>query len=146
MLDDDRVFQPGHRVIVLGSKAERESEIEFFRRQHGRFVIKLRGIDTISEAESWLGAEIRIPATDLSVKDGWFYTFQLKGCRVFGLDGEYIGTVTEILDLGGSEVLKVDLEDNETLIPFAQSYLKEIDLSQKRIEVDLPEGLRELNR
>ena len=146
MLEDDRVFQAGHRVIVLTGTAELETEIEFFRRQHGRYVIKLRGIDTIADAQIWLGAEIRIPATDLSLKDGWFYTFQLKGCRVFDLGGEYIGMVTEVLDLGGSEVLKVDHENGETLIPFAQSYLKKIDLSQKRIEVDLPEGLRELNR
>ena len=146
MLEDDRVFQPGHRVIVLGGTAELETEIEFFRRQHGRCVIKLRGIDTISEAETWLGAEIRIPAADLSARDGWFYTFQLKGCQVFEIDGGYIGTVTEVLDLGGSEVLKVDLENEETLIPFAQSYLKKIDLGRKRIEVDLPEGLRNLNR
>ena len=126
---------------------DRETEIEFFRRQHGRSVVKLRGIDTISEAEKYVGFEVRIPASDLSApKEGWFYTFQLKGCRVFTTEGEYIGTVTDILDSGGTEILKVDRESEETLIPFAQSYLKKIDVDQQRIEVDLPEGLRELNK
>jgi 16S rRNA processing protein RimM len=78
--------------------------------------------------------------------EGSFYTFQLKGCRVFQ-DGEYIGTITDVLDLGGSEVLKVDREDNEeTLIPFAHSFLKKIDLDQRRIDVNLPDGLRDINK
>jgi len=70
----------------------------------------------------------------------------LKGCRVFAVDGEYIGTITDVLDSGGTEILKVDRENEETLIPFAESYLRKIDLDQRRIEVDLPEGLRELNK
>ena len=145
---EDGVFEPGRRVILsAGRTAERDAEIEFFRRQHGRCVVKLRGIDTISEAEKYIGSEIRIPASELSApKEGWFYTFQLKGCRVFAVDGEYIGTITDVLDLGGAEILKVDRENEETLIPFAQSYLKKIDVDQQRIEVDLPEGLRDLNR
>ena len=153
MLDDDAVFEAGRRVILSAAGeasregAWRETEIEFFRRQHGRCVAKLRGIDSISEAEKYIGHEIKIPADALpAAKDGWFYTFQLKGCRVFAADGEYIGTVTDVFDAGGAEILKVERENEETLIPFAQSYMKTIDLDQRRIEVDLPEGLRDLNK
>jgi 16S rRNA processing protein RimM len=150
ILDHEGIFEPGRRFILTGAAAGDtgcETEMEFFRRQHGRSIVKLRGIDTISEAEKYIGAEIRIPASDLlPPKQGWFYTFQLKGCRVFAASGEYIGIITDVLDLGGPELLKVDRENEETLIPFAQSYLKQIDLDQRRIEVDLPEGLWELNK
>jgi 16S rRNA processing protein RimM len=122
-------------------------EVEFFRRQHGRCVVKFRGIDSISDAEKYVGYEIRIPEEQLpALRDGWFYTFQLKGCRVFTSDGEYIGTLTDVLDFGGTELLKVDLDDEETLIPFAQEFLKKVDLEHGRIEVELPEGLRDLNK
>jgi 16S rRNA processing protein RimM len=145
-LEDDRLFEPGQQVTVAGTR-ERETEIEYFRRQHGHCVVKFRGIDHISEVEEFIGAEIRIPTGRLRpLKEGWFYTFQLKGCGVFTVSGEYLGTVTDVLDLGGSEVLKVDRDNEETLIPFAMEYLKKIDLDQQRIEVDLPEGLRELNK
>jgi len=148
MLEDDAVFETGRRVILSGATGSRhESEIEFFRRQHGRCVAKFRGIDSISEAEKHIGTEIKIPAETLpAAKDGSFYTFQLKGCRVFAVDGEFIGTITGVLDSGGTQILKVDLDNEETLIPFAQSYLRKIDLDQRRIEVDLPEGLRDLNK
>ena len=122
-------------------------EIESFRRQHGRCIVKFKGIDTISEVERFIGKEIKIAAETLpAVEEGWFYTFQLKGCRVYAAEGEYIGEVTDVLDAGGSEILKVDLGKEETLIPFAKEYLKTIDLEQQRIEVDLPEGLRDLNK
>jgi len=42
--------------------------------------------------------------------------------------------------------LKVDGKAGEILIPFAQSYLRKVDLGERRIEVDLPEGLQDLNR
>lgn len=148
MLEDDAVFSPGRRVILSAAKtAEREAEIDLFRRQHGNCIVKFRGIDTISEAEKYIGAELKIPTSELSApKEGWYYTFQLKGCQVFTVEGEHIGTITDVLDSGGTEILKVDRGNEETLIPFAQAYLKKIDLDQRRIEVDLPEGLRDLNK
>jgi 16S rRNA processing protein RimM len=144
--EDDRLFDRGRQVQLMGS-TERETEIEFFRRQHGNCVIKFRGIDHISDAEAWVGAEIRVPVNDLApLEEGWFYTFQLKGCRVFAANGEYLGRITDVLDLGGNEVLKIGSDNDETLIPFAKEYLKRIDVNQQIVEVDLPEGLRELNK
>jgi len=81
-----------------------------------------------------------------ALQEGSYYTFQLKGCEVFAADGDYIGVVSDVLDTGGTEILKVDCENGETLIPFAQAFLKSIDLDRRRIEVDLPEGLRDLNK
>jgi 16S rRNA processing protein RimM len=134
-------------VLSRPGFAAGETEIEAFRRQHGRCIAKFRGIDSISEAEKYIGCEVRVLEDTLpEPDDGWFYTFQLKGCRVLTPTGELIGTVTDVLDAGGSEVLKVDLGNEETLIPFAQEYMKRIDLDQRMIEVDLPEDLRDLNK
>ena len=137
------MFETGRSVVV----GKDEKEIEWFRRQHGRCVIKFKGIDTISEVERYIGSEIRIASETLpEVEEGWFYTFQLKGCGVFTTEGEYIGEVTDVLDAGGSSVLKVDKGKEETLIPFAQEYLQTVDLDQRKIVVELPEGLRDLNK
>jgi len=148
LLEDDTIFGAGRRIVVSGAKiAERGAEIDYFRRQHGHCVARFRGIDSIAEAEKFVGAEIKIPAGELPApREGWYYTFQLKGCDVFTSDGEYVGSLSAVLDCGGSRILKVDRENEETLIPFAQSFLRRIDLDQRRIEVDLPEDLRDLNK
>jgi len=133
---------------IGGSK--RTVEIEFFRRQHGRFVMKLSGIDSIDDAEKIVGAELRIAEAELpAAEEGSFYTFHLRGCRVYAThDGveDYIGDVTDIVEGGGTQLLQVGSGRNETLIPFAESIVRKIDIAARRIEVELPEGLRELNK
>lgn len=147
LFDDDCVFEAGRPVIIKTQTESRNAEIEFLRRQPGRCILKFRGIDSISGVEKYIGAEVQIDACQLPpAQEGSFYTFHLKGCRVFTHDGEYIGEVTDIIESGGTDILKVDHDLEETLIPFAQAYLKKIDLDERRIEVELPEGLRGLNR
>ena len=132
--------------MLSASAGDRDVEVEFFRRQHGRCVLKIKGIDSVSDAEKIVGGEIRMRANELLPPgEGSFYTFQLKGCRVYDRD-EYLGAISDVLDMGGAEILKVDRDNDEILIPFARAYLKKIDLDQRRIDVDLPEGLRDINK
>jgi 16S rRNA processing protein RimM len=146
-LEDDRVFEAGRSVRIHRSGAEQKIEIEFLRRQHGRAVLKLKDVDSIAAAERIVGAELLIAEDELPAPSpGSFYTFQLKGCRVFAANEEYLGSVTDVIDSGGTEILQVNGDTEELLIPFAQSYLKKIDIGGRRIDVDLPEGLRGINR
>lgn len=105
------------------------------------------GIDTISAAEGLTGAELAIAEKDLPpIEASAFYTFHLKGCAVVSVEGEALGTVTDVLDSGATPILKVEGKDGEILIPFAQSFLRNVDIEARRIEVDLPDGLRDLNK
>ena len=147
MLDDDRVFAANRTVMALRGNVSERFQIDFSRRQHGHLILKLRGIDSIAEVERRVGAELAISETDLPpAEEGLFYTFHLKGCTVVTTQGESLGIVTDVLDSGGTHILKVDGKDGEILIPFAQSYLCKVDLGQRRIDVELPEGLLDLNR
>ena len=147
--DDSRLFVPGRAVILTleGKSGQRvETEIEKFRFQHGRWVAKLKNIDSISEAERWIGGRIWIPKKDWpEAEEGSFYSYDLEGCAVYR-EGEDIGTVVEVLDYGSTTLLRLDREGEEILIPFARSFLKKIDTRAKRIDVELPEGLLEVNR
>lgn len=147
LLEDDRVFESKRKVMVLRGTGREDSEIEFSRKQHGRHILKLRGINSISEVEPLVGAELAILETDLPpATEGSFYTFQLKGCQIVAADGEALGAVIDVLDSGGTPILKVDGKEGEMLIPFAQAFLLKIDLEQRRIEMSLPDGLRDLNK
>ena len=153
ILDDDRLLDSGRQMQMEIGGSSRTVKIEFFRRQHGRFVMKFAGIDSIEDAEKIIGAELRIPESALpAAQEGSFYTFHLRGCRVYavgesvGSSDDYIGDVTDIVDGGGTQLLQVGSGKEETLIPFAESIVKKVDLAARRIEVELPKGLRELNK
>lgn len=141
------MFAPERLVTILHGRVRESGRIQFFRRQHGRLILKLYGIDSITKAEGLVGAELGVLEEDLPpAEDGLYYTFQLKGCAVTAADGKSLGTVTDVLDSGGTHILKVDGNEGEVLIPFAQAYLRKVDLGQRRIEVELPEGLADLNK
>ncbi len=154
-LEDDRNFEPDRKLTLSSRTGESVVEVEYFRRQHGRYVLKMKGIDSIEEAEKVIGAEIRIPRSELQPpKEGAFYTFQLKGCRVF--EGEEYHRdrppTCSISARPRSSKWSVTLgrrrqkRGNIDSVCAPRSYMKKIDLEQQRIDVDLPEGLRELNK
>ena len=149
-LDDDRVLDSGRQIQMEIGGNSRTVKIEFFRRQHGRFVMKFAGIDSIEDAEKIIGAELRIPESEIpAAEEGSFYTFHLRGCRVYAVQAgeeEYVGDVTDVVDGGGTQLLQIGSGKEELLIPFAESIVKKVDLAGRRIEVELPKGLRELNK
>jgi 16S rRNA processing protein RimM len=112
-------------------------------RHVGRPVFKFEGIDSISDAEKWEGAEMSVRASEVEPpEEGAFSYADLVGCKVVG-DAE-VGVVTEVEEYGGAPLLKVGAADGrEILIPFARSICKEIDVASKTIRVELPEGLLE---
>ena len=117
--------------------------VEEVWRHDGRPVFKFEGIDSISDAEKWEGAELLVPASEVEPPEEGAYSYaELVGCRVVG-DRE-VGVVMEVEEYGGAPLLKVEAADGrEILIPFARSICREIDVASKTIRVELPEGLLE---
>jgi 16S rRNA processing protein RimM len=117
--------------------------VEEVWRHGGRQVFKFGGIDSISEAEKWEGAELLVRASEVEPPEEGAYSYaELVGCRVVG-DTE-VGVVTEVEEYGGAPLLKLEAVDGrEILIPFAKSICTEIDVASKTIRVELPEGLLE---
>jgi 16S rRNA processing protein RimM len=115
----------------------------------GRVVLKFRGVDSITEAERLRGFEVRVPLSARpALPEGQFYQSDLIGCEVHERStGRVLGKVVEWQDLGGPALLRVEAEDGgELLIPFASSICTEIDPAARRVVVELPEGLKDLNR
>ena len=121
-------------------------EIESFWLHGGRLVFKFKGIDNISDAELWQRAEVRVPAAQRApLEEGEFYYSDLMGCEVFDRrTGDRLGAVAAFQEFGcPSGTLELD---NGLLIPFARAICVNIDPAARRIDVELPEGLREVNR
>jgi 16S rRNA processing protein RimM len=140
-------FERLARVFLFGNAPAREFEVEVeaARPVSGSVLFKFHGIDSIDDAEPWRGAEVRIPRAERAPLDpGEFYLSDLAGCDVVERgSGESLGVVTGWDEGGPSGLLKVG---PDLLIPFVRSICVSIDPVARRIEVDLPEGLKDLNR
>ncbi len=111
----------------------------------GRVVLKFEGFDTPEAARELVGYELAVPESEaVELEDGEFFEWQLTGCRVETLTGGALGTVAEVLHYGAAPVLVVRGEGGrEHLIPLAESICVEINVGEKLIRVDPPEGLIE---
>jgi 16S rRNA processing protein RimM len=120
-------------------------EVESTWFHSGTLIFKFRGVDSISEAEKLVGAEVRVPLSERVAPDpGEFFLSELEGCQVVDRrTGATLGQITGWEDGGGTGLLVVD---DEWTIPFARSICVEIDPASRRIAVELPEGLKDLNR
>jgi 16S rRNA processing protein RimM len=135
-------YQELKDVYLFGSGERFEVESTWFHQ--GTLIFKFRGVDTISDAKRLSGAEVRVPFHERTrLESGEFFESDLIGCEVVDRQtGESYGRVTALLDSGGPGLLELD---SGLLIPFARSICVEIDPASKRIAVELPEGLKDLN-
>lgn len=145
--------QPGRAERLKEVRLELEgrqrlAEIEQFWTHDGRPVFKFVGIDSISEAEVWQGADILAPGAQRAVPaEGEYSHEDLTGCRVVAEKAPevLIGVVRGVEEFGGPPLLRVETEEGrEILVPFARTICREIDVAAKVIRVELPEGLLEL--
>ena len=132
-------------VTAVRESGERlELKIEKFWFQSGRVILKFVGYDTIESGETLRNVEICVPEAEaVELEHGEYFDWQLAGCTVETIDGTPIGEVFELMRTGGTELLVVAGETKEYLIPFATAICVEVDIENKLIKVDPPEGLLE---
>ena len=115
-------------------------------------VLRFAGVDSISQAETLRGRLVVIPRTERAkLGDHQYFLWELVGCAVLRRDGQLVGTVTAVEPTGGVDLLKVtpeggDQNTEDLLIPLAEEICTVIDLAARRIVIEPPEGLLDLNR
>lgn len=120
------------------------------RSRGGQAIFHFEGSDSISDAENLVGLEVQIPISErMPVPCGSYYVTDLIGCEVRDAAGRHLGRVRDVQFTGdeipGTPLLVIDAPEGELLIPLAREICTRIDVGARRIEANLPEGLRNLN-
>ena len=138
-------FEDLQNVVGVRADGTRTNlKIENFWFQKDRIILKFAEFDSANAAEELRNVEVCIPESEaVELEHDEFYDWQLAGCDVETINGEKLGKVREVMRTGGTELLVVENDDRETLIPFAQAICPEVDIERKLIRVDPPEGLLE---
>ena len=131
-------------VAPDGSRTRLALEEHWF--QGDRVVLKFAGYDSIEAASKLVGFEFTVPETErVELEEDEFYDWELAGCRVETVGGAHLGTVREVMRTGGVEMLVVEGEaGREYLIPMAEDICVRVDIENKLVRVDPPEGLLEM--
>jgi len=132
--------------------SRREMQLEQHWLHKGGVVFKFAGVDSIDDAERLAGCEVQVPRQQrANLEPGSAYVNEIVGSDVWVNGGQrFLGRVSEVrFGAGEAPLLVVKLPvcaaQNEVLVPFAQEFVKSFDIAAKRIDMELPEGMLELD-
>ena len=139
-------FAEGAALWTRSAAGNEQLRVASLRVQNGRPVVAFEGFTRIEDVERLAGLELRVPEETLQpLQPGSYYEHQLVGCVVETAAGNIVGTVAAVEGGAGATRLVMNGPRGEILIPLALDICVEIDVVNKRIRIDPPDGLLELN-
>jgi len=142
-------FAAGMKLFALGKlqDSRRELEVEDLWPHKGLLVLKFRGVDSISDADLLVGSELQVPSAERAeLEPGWNYVSDLIGCVVLDQARE-IGSIEDVQFGAGEAPLLIIANGagKKFEVPFAEGYLEGVDVAQRQVRMNLPEGMLEIN-
>lgn len=108
----------------------------------GNVLMRLAEVGSVDQAEGLVGMSVLMPLADLpELPDGKYYWHEVQGFTVFDRHRGEIGLLQGLFTTAAHEVYEVNGRFGEVLIPVVDKFIVDVDLEEKRIQVDLPEGL-----
>lgn len=127
---------PG-KADALSENSWQEFEVEDFSVNVKGVFAKLKGCDDRTAAEKLVKREIGIPRDALEeTAEGEVFWIDLIGCEVVSTTGTKLGKVETLMETGANDVLVVKLGSEESLIPFIDDVIVEVDREAKQITVN----------
>ena len=140
--DDITKFNNLKTIYIEIKKELKSFEIEKVYFNKNMVFLKLKGIDTVEQAENYRNYYLKIERTNEELKQDSYYIVDIEGCEVYTESNECLGKVLEVFSTGSNDVYVVKSEDGkQILLPAIKDVIKKIDVKNKTIIVHLLEGL-----
>lgn len=142
--DDMERFEELKTIYICKKNEMKKVEIEDVKYNKQCVLLKVKGIEDLTEAEKYKGLFLKIDRKDAKKlpKDTYFIA-DILGLEVYTDEGELLGKVDDIFPTGANDVYVVKSElGKQILLPSIPEVIKEIDLEKGKVIVHLIEGLR----
>ena len=108
----------------------------------GRPAVRLRGIDNSGQARRLTNSFLYIKGSDLDkAPEGSYYYFDLIDCEVVDTHGRELGKIVEVEPYPASDIWVIEKEGRKIMFPAVAQFIKKVDIENKLIELDPPEGI-----
>lgn len=143
LTDDKTRYNKLKKIYIQTRHGIKEFDILTVRYQDKFVLLDLVDIETMTEAESYIGNYIAIDKKDrMPLHENTYYIEDLIGLNVYEKD-TYLGKLTDVMQPGSNDVYIITLEDGkELLLPAIKSVILEVDIDLGLMKVNVPEGLR----
>lgn len=146
------------KVLSLTDELERFEELDYVYTEidnkkrkitdvwdrKGVLYLELEGINTMDDAIKLKESFISIDEDQLKeLPKDTYYLFELEGLEVYSTEGEYIGKIKEVLQTGANDVYEVKGKTNTYYIPAIKDVVKDVNIKDKKVVINIIEGLLE---
>lgn len=136
--DDPRRFEPGSRLI---HEDGRELAVARARPHRDRFLVLFEGFSSREEAEALRGA-LFVPDGEIrDLAEDEYWPDDLVGSAALDTLGRQLGTVTGVVGGPAQDLLQIDTDNGERLVPLVKEIVVSVDIDAKTLTLDPPEGL-----
>ena len=143
--DDISQFEKMNSILIDKKGTLIEMQIEEVKYSKNQVLLKLKGIETIEEAEKYRNCYLKLPREKAKkLPEGTYFIADLIGVDVYTEEGNLLGKVEDIYNSGASDIYVIKNElGKQILLPATKEVIKQIDLEQEKIIVHLLKGLIE---
>lgn len=142
LTDDMKRFSKLKEIYIESKGDMTKYTVEAVKYQKNMVILKLKGIDTMNDAEKLRQLYLKVGRWDaVRLPKDTFFICDIVDSEVFDIQGELLGKLTDVIQTGSNDVYIVKTEGADLLIPALKSVVKQIDITNKKIVVELPEGL-----
>ena len=141
---EEERFKKGSKLLITrGNQLIREVVVQSYRNHKNFLLVRFEGIDSVEEAEKLKNLQIKIDSDEVGeLEENEFYFHQIIGCEVFDENDKNLGEIIDILTPGANDVWVIKGENGkEILIPYIEDVVKKIDITSKKVNIEVMEGL-----
>lgn len=141
---EEERFKKGSKLLITrGNQLIREVVVQSYRNHKNFLLVKFEGIDSVEEAGKLKNLQIKIDSDEVGeLEENEFYFHQIIGCEVFDENDKNLGEIIDILTPGANDVWVIKGENGkEILIPYIEDVVKKIDITSKKVNIEVMEGL-----
>ncbi len=143
-VDHPELYQEMESVLVDMNGKLVPFFIEYLQFNGDRAITAFEDIENIDDAKQLVGKNLFLPLKSLpELPDGGYYFHQLVDMDFYNGD-QLLGKVTGVYEMPTNHLICVDHNGAEVLVPAEDEIVKEVDLSNKIIKAELPEGLLDI--
>ncbi len=138
----DERYKIGNKLYINKDNDMIEVTVKSHRRHKEYDLLSFEGYEDINRVLPFVKSKIYVNENDLTeLSEDEFYYHELFDCEVYH-GNDYIGKITDVVNYGASDILVIHNENGkEIMIPFVDDFIKDVDIKNKRINIDVIEGL-----
>lgn len=140
--DSSATFRAGLAVSIKLVDKIIQTKIQYAKISNLKYWIKFEGIDDRNQAEEISGGEIYCARCQLAeLHEDEHHVFDLIGLDAVDCEKKRIGVVKDLINVPANDVLEIETERGNFLVPFIKEFIKEISIENKIIVIDRIEEL-----